>query len=239
MQFKVTEEFWQLFPEAEIFLLTIDGLDNSPVEEWQDKADKMLKSAARDGLEFVPNEPISKNPVVEQWREAFRQFKTKKGARSSIEALLKRVQKGSPVNSINPLVDLYNMVSMRHAVPVGSEDLAKVSGDIRLDVAEGGESFLPLGAEEDSPSLPGEVGYFDNDGAICRCFNWREAQRTMITEETETAVIVIEAINDEQKERAQEAQNELADLLAEHLDVTASKHHLTVENPYVDLNNEA
>ena len=61
----------------------------------------------------------------------------------------------------------------------------------------------------------------------------------MITEETETAVIVIEAINDEQKERAQEAQNELADLLAEHLDVTASKHHLTVENPYVDLNNEA
>ena len=89
MQFKVTEEFWQLFPEAEIFLLTIDGLDNSPVEEWQDKADKMLKSAARDGLEFVPNEPISKNPVVEQWREAFRQFKTKKGARSSIEALLR------------------------------------------------------------------------------------------------------------------------------------------------------
>ena len=44
-----------------------------------------------------------------EWRQAFTKFKTKKGARSSIEALLKRVSQGRECNLINPLVDLYNL----------------------------------------------------------------------------------------------------------------------------------
>jgi len=39
--------------------------------------------------------------------------------------------------------------------------------------------------------------YFDEHGAVCRCLNWREVQRTMLTEETKDAVLVIEAINEE------------------------------------------
>lgn len=39
--------------------------------------------------------------------------------------------------------------------------------------------------------------YFDEQGAVCRCLNWREVQRTMLTEETKDAVLVIEAINEE------------------------------------------
>ena len=46
--------------------------------------------------------------------------------------------------------------------------------------------------------------YFDEQGAVCRCLNWREAQRTMLTEETKDAVLVIEAINEEQASRDRE-----------------------------------
>ena len=60
--------------------------------------------------------------------------------------------------------------------------------------AQGDESFLPLGADSDAPALPEEIIYYDEQGAICRCLNWREAQRTMLTEETQAAVLVIESI---------------------------------------------
>ncbi len=87
-----------------------------------------------------------------EWRQAFTKFKIKKGARSSIEVLLKRVSQGREFNPINPLVDIYSSVSLSYAVPRGGEDLAKIVGDLCLGRAQGNESFLPLGAESDAPA---------------------------------------------------------------------------------------
>ncbi|MFP9039074.1 phenylalanine--tRNA ligase beta subunit-related protein, partial [Enterococcus faecalis] len=80
-----------------------------------------------------------------QWRQAFTTFKTKKGARSSIEALLKRVNQEREFFPINPLVDIYNSISLSFGVPCGGEDIEKIAGNLHLGKAQGGESFLPLG----------------------------------------------------------------------------------------------
>ena len=77
-----------------------------------------------------------------------------KGARCSIENLLKRVLKGKPVGHITPAVDIYNTVSLTYALPVGGEDLHAIEGDLRLAVTDGGDAFLPLGEETDDPTLP-------------------------------------------------------------------------------------
>ncbi len=58
------------------------------------------------------SDTISENAPVKAWREAYRLFKTKKGARCSVENLLKRVLKGKPVGHITPAVDIYNTVSL-------------------------------------------------------------------------------------------------------------------------------
>lgn len=105
------------------------------------------------------------------------------------------MSQGRECNPINPLVDIYNSVSLSYAVPCGGEDLAKIVGDLCLGRAQGNEFFFPLGAESDAPALADEMIYFDEQGAVCRCLNWREAQRTMLTEETKDAVL---AINEDQ-----------------------------------------
>ncbi len=87
----------------------------------------------------------------------------------------------------------------------GGEDIEKIAGNLDLGKAQGGESFLPLGGIFDAPALPEEIIYYDEQGAICRCLNWREAQRTMLTEETQAAVLVIESINAEQAARGAQA----------------------------------
>lgn len=185
--FKIDSSFWQLFPQARIGVVTAHHLDQSagfPAEQ--------LTAANQAARQFIGADPFRSNPVVATWRNVYQQFRTKKGARSSIEALLKRVDQGKPVGQINPLVDAYNTISLTYGLPVGGEDLATFVGDLRLTVAAGGEAFWPLGSDHNEPALPDEVIYRDDQDVICRCFNWREGQRTLLTETTHDAVFVLE-----------------------------------------------
>lgn len=152
MKVIVENEFWSLFPEAQISVLAVKGLDNT-VDESKDSYFKtLLDKGAKRAEDFISDENFTQNDVIQEWRQAFSKFKTKKGARSSIEALLKRVSQGREFNPINPLVDIYNSVSLSYAVPCGGEDVNKIVGNLHLGQAKGGEPFFPLGAENDAPS---------------------------------------------------------------------------------------
>lgn len=190
------KSFWDLFPDAEIGVLALRGIDNSDgVYEAHPAVREELAAANEAAVRWIPEEPVSKNEVVSVWRDAFKKFKKKKGNRSSIEALLTRVKKGKEVGTINPLVDIYNAASLTYALPVGGEDIDTFRGDLRLTVSEnGGDPFFALGDDENDPTLPGELCYLDDEGAVCRCWNWRDGKRTMLTPETENALIIVENV---------------------------------------------
>ena len=76
--------------------------------------------------------------------------------------------------------------------------------------------------------------YFDEQGAVCRCLNWREAQRTMLTEETKDAVFIIEAINEEQASRAREAMLELHTKIGKYFGVSGKISYLIATNPILE-----
>ena len=235
MKVTVENEFWELFPQAQISIMVAKGLDNSVNESKDLYFKSLLDKGSKRAEDFISDEPFTQNEVIQEWRQAFTKFKTKKGARSSIEALLKRVSQGREFNPINPLVDIYNSVSLSYAVPCGGEDIDKIEGGLHLAKAKGGESFFPLGAETDAPALPEEIIYHDDEGAVCRCLNWREAKRTMLTEETRDAVLVIEAVNEEQAKRAQAAMQELQYLVEDYFGVKGEITHLTMEHPSVEI----
>ncbi|QUI98070.1 hypothetical protein KCP76_22875 [Salmonella enterica subsp. enterica serovar Weltevreden] len=50
----------------------------------------------------------------------------------SAEALRKRVLKDGTMAALDPVVDLYNAVSLRYAVPVGGEISARQYGSLRV-----------------------------------------------------------------------------------------------------------
>lgn len=231
----VTKDFWEIFPTAQIQVVIAKGLNNQVVDEKYDDFKNMLAEAVKESQKFLTADVFSQNEVIAQWREAFIQFKTKKGARSSIEALLKRVSQGREFEPINPLVDIYNSISLEFAVPAGGEDLEAIDGDLILGKAQGGESFFPLGADKDAPALPEEIIYYDQTGAVCRCLNWREAQRTMLLEKTTDAVLVLESINQEQAERANQAVQELKKKIDSYFSIDSQIITLTAGNPSATL----
>lgn len=235
-QVTVDPEFWELFPDAQINILYANGIDNHDNDDNLEERQKLLTKATKEADKFLTNETFRLNEVVDQWRKVFQQFKKKKGARSSVEALLKRANQGRKFPPIEPLVDVYNSVSLSYGVPVGIEDRNKIAGDMHLGIAKGGEAFRPVGADDDEPALEGEVMYYDNEGAVCRCLNWRDAQRTMLTEDSQNVVAVIEATNPEQIKRANEAMEELSKLINHYFGVETSQvFHLTKDNPTAEV----
>ena len=214
-KFIIEDDFWELFPNAKIGIITCNGIDNTIKDQNQYK--DMISQGEKEALNHLPNEEFSSNEVIKVWRDAFKKFKTKKGARSSIEALLKRVSTGKGLGTINPLVDIYNSISLKYAMPCGGEDMDKFIGDIRLTKATGDESFITLGSDKSEPPYEGEIVYKDDEGAICRCWNWRESVRTMLTEDTKNAFLCIELVDEKREKDFENALKELSQLVEENL----------------------
>ncbi|WP_294605444.1 phenylalanine--tRNA ligase beta subunit-related protein [uncultured Lactobacillus sp.] len=214
----VDNTFWSIFPQAKIYTLIVNGINNH-IPDISDNYQTMLNQAEEEAKQYLTAKDFKDNIVIAEWREVLTKFKKKKGARSSIEALLKRVSQDKTFNPINPLVDIYNSVSLEYAVPCGGEDLDQIAGQMHLGVATGNEDFYPLGAEKSDPPRAGEVIYYDQKGAVCRSLNWRDDKRTMLTEDTTYAILIMEAVTDNQKERADKAIQALKQKIAVELGV--------------------
>ncbi|HGI2139174.1 TPA: B3/4 domain-containing protein [Streptococcus agalactiae] len=192
-KFIVDSSYWNLFPTSKIGVILIK--DYHMDRKLETELKQLLSDSHSLAKKYLQEKEFSQNRVIQTYRKAYQTFKTKKGARSSIEALLKRVNSGNEITSINPLVDIYNAASLRFGLPIGAEDSDTFRGDLKLTITNGGDEFYLIGEDFNRPTLSGELAYVDDVGAVCRCFNWRDGKRTMITDNTQNAFLVIELID--------------------------------------------
>ncbi len=232
-QFVVDSSFWSLFPDAKIGVLLLK--DYKTPAQSPDELVKLLEESNEIAQKFLTEDTFSENEVIQTYRQAYQKFKTKKGARSSIEALLKRSASDRPVSTISPLVDIYNAASLRFGLPCGAEDIDTFVGDLHLTVTEGGDEFYLIGDEVNQPTLPGEVCYKDDKGAVCRCFNWRDGERTMITDETKNAFLVMELVNSDRLEDLENALDFISQQAEKFLGVVPEKYLLDRDTPAIAL----
>jgi lysyl-tRNA synthetase class 2 len=101
-------------------------------------------------------------------------------------------------------------------VPVGGDDISKVEGNIGLTFARGDEPFTPLNSEETETTKEGEVVYTDSKEVLCRRWNWRECDKTKMTENTEEVLLVVEGLPPVSKEEVQRIIEELSTLIIEY-----------------------
>jgi DNA/RNA-binding domain of Phe-tRNA-synthetase-like protein len=233
MRFYIDDQLWDLFPELHIGIVIARGLNNN-MTTWHDITDRLTRSA-NEAVEKLSDQDIAEHPAVSPWREAYRAFGLKPSKyRSSIENLLRSAKSGG-VRSINPLVDVYNAVSLRYLLPCGGEDLKAMQGDLRLTLADGTEPFTALGSTEASAPQKGEIIYRDDLAVVCRAFNWREAERTKLTAETTDAVLFMEALAYDQDQLLLTACGALVTLIERHLGGTTHMDILNATNTEIAL----
>ena len=181
-----------LRPDYRALLLAVDGLEPGPSDA---AAEDLLTQAEASARQALSNRPVEDLPHVAAWREAYRGFGAKpQRTRNSLEALLRRAETGLP--RVNRLTDVYNAVSVLHQIPLGGEDLDRYTGAPRLVRATGEEPFdTAVGGEDivEHPS-PGEVVWCDDTGVTCRRWNWRQARRTQLSNDTTAALFILDAL---------------------------------------------
>ncbi|MBR3198878.1 MAG: hypothetical protein IKG27_02555 [Bacilli bacterium] len=237
-KFIVNKEFWDLFPDSAIGILVLENVkENIEIGESEALEIKnILDSANKEAKKYLTSDVISENEVVKVWREAYQKFPTKKGVRCSLENLLKRILHDNPVGTIFPSVDITNAISLKYALPIGAEDRDKLDGDIHLGAMKGGEKFLPIGSDKEEPPYEGEIAYYDNYGAVCRCLNWRDGKRTQIDDNTTSEFIVMECVDSSRIEDLNKAISELEELMIKYLGAkTFNKQIITKDNPSMDI----
>ena len=143
MRFVVSPEIFKLYPGLRLPVAVAED-----VEAATDTAgvEKLWRQAWDVAGQLLPNYGNAQShPRVAAWRDAMaatgvsgRKFP------SSVESLLRRAFKGGEPPSINPLVDFYNSVSLRHVVPAGGFDLAPLDDALELRLTREADTFRPL-----------------------------------------------------------------------------------------------
>ena len=153
---------------------------------------------------------------LSDWDEVFKTFGAKpKRTPCSAAALRKRVLKDGSLPSLDPVVDIYNAVSIRYAIPVGGENLAAYSGAPRLTLADGSEPFDTFKEGQPVVEYPdaGEVIWRADLGVTCRRWNWRQGVRTRLDSRAQSMWFILESLPSMPLEALEEAGEELVNNL--------------------------
>jgi DNA/RNA-binding domain of Phe-tRNA-synthetase-like protein len=201
------------YPGIRAGVVHANGLLNGPSTFEQVSA---FETEQRSVLDKLGGVSLGEIPSIAAWRRAFSQFGVKPTQyRNAAEALLRRLTKQGDIPSINSLVDMGNVVSIRYAMPVAVVDLAGIENGITVRLATGDESFTDLGATEPSPPEPGEVVFVDGGGVVCaRRWCWRQSAQSATGASTGEALFVIEGHHDGAAGEIDAAVEDLTGLLA-------------------------
>ena len=154
--------------------------------------------AADATIPIIPLQPpVWMAEHLEAWRDAFRAFGANpKKTACSAEALWRRVEKNGSLPAIDPVVDLYNALSIRFGACFGGEDLDRYAGAPHLVFARGDEPFdtvrdgIPV---IDHPEA-GEAVWRDDLGVTCRRWNWRQCKRTALDSRSRNLWFIIDRL---------------------------------------------
>jgi len=211
MKFRVLPEIFEAFPGLKVGTVVVKGINNRGVcpEIWN-----FIERAQEEIRSHFNHENLINHPKIQSWRRAFISFGAKpKKHRSSVENLYMLTIDGKELRPINKIVDIYNYVSLKYMVPVGGDDLAEVEGDIVLRFAKGNEVFIPLGSDEVQTAKEGEVIYADQKEVLCRRWNWRESEKTKMTEQSQDVLLVSEGLPPVGAEEMEEIIKDLSHLV--------------------------
>lgn len=228
----IDPEIFEKYPDFIRGIIIVEDIENNPEnEKIKELLDKEIKN--KTGQNLLENE------FVKTWDKVHENFGSNPNKfPPSIKSLIKRVEKEAGVPFINSVVALFNYISIKYLIPCGGDDIEKIEGNLRLGLARGDESFIPLGSEDKETPETGEVIYFDDKtlNVMCRRWNWRNGDFTKITPETKKIVINVDGIGPVPQSLIEEARDELAKLLVEQCKAELKTDLLNKNRKEIELN---
>lgn len=234
--YTIENKVFELFPAFRRGVVFAGGIDNASSVEHETK-ELLARTIAQ-----VATEPTSiERERIDIWNAAYQKFGADANKYTpSIRFLMEQVRRGKPPRSINKIVDLFNITSLKWLVPCGGDDLDSLAGgDLCLGIACGDETFAPLfkPAAIENP-IAGEVIYYtpQTKQVMCRRWTWRNADFSKLSEATKNVAINIDMMLPPFAETdIHNAVNELADMVRKYCGGSVQTFVLSPSQPSVTL----
>ncbi len=192
LNYSIAPEIFAKYPGYARGVVLAFGVHNGPSPT---KLIQLLRDGEASVRAQVNIEAIAEHPRIKPWREAYKAFGAKPSEfRSSVEAMARRALRNDQLPSINALVDIGNIISLQHILPVGGHSMDELTQDISLRLATGEENFVPFGSNESEHPLPGEVIFVEGSTVLTRRWTWRQANYTLTLPETRSVEINIDRL---------------------------------------------
>ncbi|HNX50459.1 MAG TPA: phenylalanine--tRNA ligase beta subunit-related protein [Thermoanaerobaculaceae bacterium] len=196
----------------------------------------LLREAEASVRQRVTLDTVAAHPRIASWREAFRSLGIKPNEfRSSVEAMVRRALRDQELPSINTLVDIGNVVSLRHLVPVGGHAVDVMTSDIALRLATGAETFVAFGSDTVEHPIPGEVVFVEGDKVLTRRWSWRQATHTLTLPTTTAIEINLDGLPPVTPAEIEAISAETADLVRRFCGGTTRNELLSRANPRISI----
>ena len=231
--YTISEEVFKKFPgycRGVVLAFDVQNSD-SPAE---------LISLLREAEETVRGqttiENIAEHPRIKSCRQAYKAFGAKPSEfRSSVESMARRVLRHDQIPSINTLVDIGNLVSLQHLLPVGGHALDDLSQDIELRFASGDEEFIAFGSTQVEHPLPGEVIFVEGNTVLTRRWTWRQANHSLTQTETRRIEFNLDRLPPIEMVEIHTAANQLMSLIRKFCGGALRYEILSAENTQITL----
>ncbi len=231
--FQYHADILERYPDIAGGVILAQGMHNGPTPGVLKQAFMEEQHAT---LERIGDTPLSELETLAAWRAAFRAFGVNPTKyRSAPEALLRRLTKKGDIPSINTIVDIVNLVSIRYMIPVAAFDVRALQGDVTVHYADGTERYTPLFEQQVEHPEKDEVVFSDESGlVIARRWCWRQSDESATREDTSQAIFTVEAQHPGGREVVAAALEDLQGLLEQYVGGEYKSGILEQENPRIE-----
>ena len=230
--FQYHPQIIEKFPNIVGGVIIASGLTNQPTPEAVKAFYQEEQAAVKQRIGATP---LSEINSLSAWRQTFSAFGVAPTKyRNAAESLLRRLTKKGDIPSINLLVDLGNLVSIRYGLPTAVFDTQFVDGVVTVHFADGTEHYKELGSEEQLHPEVGEVVFTDEKKmVIARRWCWRQSAESAATLDTQNVIITTEAQHADSLQTVQHAVNDLLTYFQQYAGGTYEHAILSAENPAI------
>jgi len=230
----VEPKIFEMFPDFCRGVIVAAGIDNS-------HSGVQIAALLGQTITDLGLQPPNEQERISVWNSAYEKFAVNPNKFTpSIRFLMEQLRRGKPPRSINKIVDLFNITSLKWVVPCGGDDLDMLEGgDLCLGIAQGDETFAPLFKPEATENpIAGEVIYYtpQTKRVMCRRWTWRNADFSKLSEQTKRVAINIDMMMPPfTLANLQEAMAGLAKLVQEFCGGTIQTHIFSPDAPELQI----
>jgi arginyl-tRNA synthetase len=233
MKFKINESVFDKFPNLVVAIPLIYGFDNTINTERSVEILRENEEKLRHNLDLSK---LPEDERIRSYTDTFGRFGVDPDRHLPAHlALAKRVLEGGELPDINPLVNLYNALSIGYVTPFGGEDLDTVYGDFELKFANGGERWIPIGSKKSKSAIKGELVWGDDLDLSTRALNWRQCERTKLTKQSKNGYFIMDGFSNINEENIREAAKDFVEKATNLFGGNAEIIWLSKSSPEVEI----